>query len=270
MNTNGQIRSQRGFTLVEMMVAVVIMGLVLMAIYQSFISQFRSYTAQDNVSAVQVDVRTAADMIARDIRNAGFAVQTGTNPVDLAVNGGAGSDSIRLNLASSTATYLVDPVMTGQVIKVQSAVGFEVGQLVDIIDLRTKLSIHPTGQTISAIDMNANPNTLTITGTPTAALMNGDIVVSPPAGQVTYALTGTTLTRTTTGPGVELSQNIQSVKFNYLMADGSTVTVPADYTQVSAVQVTLTGVTNLQVAQVGGTQPARTLQTVVGIRNRGF
>jgi prepilin-type N-terminal cleavage/methylation domain-containing protein len=253
---------QKGFTVIELMISLVITALVLVSVYTAFITQFRSYTTQDNVSTVQADVRSVGEIITRDIRNAGFGLPAGNNPIAVAVNGGAGPDSITVNLASSMATYLTSPAMAGGVITVQSAAGFEVGQLVNIVDIRTK-SVLLTGN-ITAV--NVVGNTLTVTGAPTGNLMNGDVVVSPPWGATTYNLAGTTLTRN----GVVLSRNIQSFKLNYIMSDGTTVTVPADYSQVSAVQVALTGVTNLQVSTVNGAGRARSIQTVVSIRNRGF
>jgi Tfp pilus assembly protein PilW len=253
---------QKGLTTVELMISLVITAIALVSVYGSFLSQFRSYTAQDNVSTVQVDVRSAGETITRDIRNAGFGLPVGTNPVALAVNGGAGPDSITLNLASSMATYLTSPTIVGGVATVQSAAGFEVGQPVNILDLRTK-GVFLVGN-ITDVDVAAN--TLTIAGAPIDTLMIGDVVVSPPWGAVTYSLAGTTLTRN----GVVLSQNIQNLKFNYLMSDGTTVTVPPDYSLVSAVQISLAGVTDLQVAQINGADRSRSIQSVVSIRNRGF
>jgi len=260
-------QGQSGLTTTELLVTLVITALVLASVYSVFISQFRSYTTQDNVSTVQADVRSAGEALTRDIRNAGFGLPSGFNPIALAVNGGAGPDSITLNLASSTATYLTSTAIPGGVITVQSAAGFQVGQLVNIIDIRTK-SVLLNG-IINAV--NVAGNTLTVTGAPSAALMNGDVVVSPPWGAVTYNLGATPATATTLyRNGVILSQNIQNLKLNYIMSSGATVTVPADYSQVSAVQITLTGVTNATVAQVNGANRSRSIQTVASIRNRGF
>jgi len=256
---------QSGLTTTELLVTLVITALVLASVYGVFLSQFRSYSAQDNVSTVQADVRATGETLTRDIRNAGFDLPAGTNPIALAVNGGAGPDSITLNLASGIATYLTSTAIPGGVITVQSAAGFEVTQPpqpINIIDIRTKTVL--LAGNITAVNLAGN--TLTVTGTPSAGLMIGDVVASPPWGAVAYNLAGTTLTRN----GVVLSQNIQNLKLNYIMSNGATVTVPTDYSQVSAVQVTLTGVTNLAVAKVNGADRSRSIQTVVSVRNRGF
>jgi type IV pilus assembly protein PilW len=63
---------QAGFSLVEMMVALVL-GLVLIAgIGQLFLSANRTYMLQDELSRIQENARFAIDLISRDIRMAGY------------------------------------------------------------------------------------------------------------------------------------------------------------------------------------------------------
>jgi type IV pilus assembly protein PilW len=65
-------RKERGFTLVELMIAMVAGALVLGAVMTSFLSQHRNYLAQDDVVEMQQNGRVAMDMLTRDIRMAGF------------------------------------------------------------------------------------------------------------------------------------------------------------------------------------------------------
>lgn len=62
----------RGFTIVELMVAIGIGAIVLAAVMTSFLSQHRSYLAQDDVVELQQNGRIAFDMLTRDIRGAGY------------------------------------------------------------------------------------------------------------------------------------------------------------------------------------------------------
>jgi type IV pilus assembly protein PilW len=68
---------QQGFTLVELIVAMAIAGIVIGAIYSTYKSQQDSYVAQEQVAEMQQNLRAALYVIGRDIRMAGF------NPADI-------------------------------------------------------------------------------------------------------------------------------------------------------------------------------------------
>ena len=69
-------RHQHGFTLVELIVAMAMTGIVMAAIYSTYKSQQDSYVAQEQVAEMQQNLRAALYMMTRDIRMAGF------NPAD--------------------------------------------------------------------------------------------------------------------------------------------------------------------------------------------
>ncbi len=62
----------RGFTLIEVMVAIVISAIATIGAYDIFISQQRTYSAQEQVAAMQQNVRVAMDLMMREIRMAGY------------------------------------------------------------------------------------------------------------------------------------------------------------------------------------------------------
>ncbi|MBW2689818.1 MAG: prepilin-type N-terminal cleavage/methylation domain-containing protein, partial [Deltaproteobacteria bacterium] len=112
---NAKNRS-RGFTLVELMVALVIAGIALSAIYALFISQSKAYTLQKQVVELQQGLRVSMLLMERELR------QTGYNPGGL-TEAAAGSDGIDNNCDGSTdeadniGTLLVDE---------SEAIGFQV------------------------------------------------------------------------------------------------------------------------------------------------
>lgn len=63
---------EKGFTLVELMIAMAVGGIVMAAVMTSFIAQHRSYVAQDDVIEMQQNARVAMEMLTRDIRSAGY------------------------------------------------------------------------------------------------------------------------------------------------------------------------------------------------------
>jgi type IV pilus assembly protein PilW len=63
--------SDQGFTIVELLVAMVISLLALGAIYSTFLAQHRSYQVQEEASDMQQNIRTAMFYMQREIRMAG-------------------------------------------------------------------------------------------------------------------------------------------------------------------------------------------------------
>jgi len=66
------IFKEKGITLIELMVALVICGVVIGSIYRLFIVQTRAYTVQDQVVEVQQSVRSAMEILLRDLRMTGY------------------------------------------------------------------------------------------------------------------------------------------------------------------------------------------------------
>ncbi len=61
-----------GFTLVEIMIALAISGIIMAAIYSAYISQQRTYLAQEQVVEMQQNIRSAWLLFTKDIRMAGY------------------------------------------------------------------------------------------------------------------------------------------------------------------------------------------------------
>jgi prepilin-type N-terminal cleavage/methylation domain-containing protein len=62
----------KGMTLIELLVAMIICAMVVAGIYRVFIAQSRAYTVQDQVVEVQQSVRSAMEILLRDLRMTGF------------------------------------------------------------------------------------------------------------------------------------------------------------------------------------------------------
>jgi len=65
-------RQKDGFTLVELMVALALSGLVIAAVYKTLSSQQRVYTAQEQVVSTQQELRAGMECVVRDLRMAGY------------------------------------------------------------------------------------------------------------------------------------------------------------------------------------------------------
>ncbi|MEE4353304.1 MAG: prepilin-type N-terminal cleavage/methylation domain-containing protein [Desulfatiglans sp.] len=74
MMNNKRLKNHQGFTMVELVVAVALSGVVMAGTYMAYQSQHRSYRTQVEVSAMQHNVRIAHMVIERDVRMAGSQV----------------------------------------------------------------------------------------------------------------------------------------------------------------------------------------------------
>jgi type IV pilus assembly protein PilW len=66
------ILNKKGVSLIELLVALVICGIVVAGAYRFFITQTRAYAVQDQVIEAQQDVRLAMEILLRDLRMAGY------------------------------------------------------------------------------------------------------------------------------------------------------------------------------------------------------
>jgi type IV pilus assembly protein PilW len=72
LKKNNLTSIEDGFTLIEVLIGLAIIGIVSATILSSFQSQQRSYIVQENVAAMQQNLRAGMDMMVREIRMAGY------------------------------------------------------------------------------------------------------------------------------------------------------------------------------------------------------
>ncbi len=98
-------RNDRGFTLIETMVAVVISMMLIVAASATYVVQNRSYSAQENVTELNTQVKVAHDLIKRTIKGSPFsftfdisteapATLFGSNSTIVPTDNAAGPDAI--------------------------------------------------------------------------------------------------------------------------------------------------------------------------------
>ncbi len=66
------IRSQQGFNLIEMLVAMAIGAIVMAAVVNMFVNQSKAYAIRDQVTEMQQNARTGIDFLTREITMAGY------------------------------------------------------------------------------------------------------------------------------------------------------------------------------------------------------
>jgi type IV pilus assembly protein PilW len=77
------IIGMKGITLIELLVALVICGMVIAGIYRVFVAQSKAYTVQDQVVEVQQSVRSGMEILLRDLRMAGYDNDNLQSPITI-------------------------------------------------------------------------------------------------------------------------------------------------------------------------------------------
>ncbi len=92
-----KINNRKGITLIELLVALIVLGLTIAGIYRLFIAQTKAYTIQDQVVEVQQGIRVAMEILLRDLRMAGFDDDSPTSNISVITPLVVGDESIAVS-----------------------------------------------------------------------------------------------------------------------------------------------------------------------------
>ena len=164
-----QALSQKGFTLVELLVALAIAGIVATAMVNTFASQSITNAEQEQIVDMQQDLRAGFDLLAREIRMAAF------NPARAAGIGWVTAEA-------SQITFSMDLNGNGSVVgDVDEYVSYAVSNIAGISSLGRKGSP-------GAINFGAVAENIVALGFAYAFDTNDDGALETDAGQVIWAV----------------------------------------------------------------------------------
>lgn len=186
INSPVQQPGQTGFTLVEIMIALTISLIILLAITQIFVSSRTTYSYTEGMSRIQEGGRFAIDFLARDIRMAGYtgcARRLATadvtnilkNPNDATRYDSAGMEVYRYTGSGGTALTDWTPALKD----IASEGFFKAGEMepfsdILIVKYGTSVDAYPVGSTAP----NANIQILATTETESAFHQNDIVMVT--------------------------------------------------------------------------------------------
>ncbi len=267
--------NQRGLTLIELLIVLVISALLIAGIYRTFIHQQHTYAVQEQVVDMQQNVRMAINQMVREIRMAGFGVRDATK---LGASGMHGiyknvvtpsddGQSITVVGAFEEMTFLTANAESGVTTKinVNDASGFNTGGLkyICINGTETGRIKKIEGNEIELFDPLTENH---YANEPVFRVM-----------AITYSL-GTVdgksvLLRNDNVTGAQpLAENIEFLQFTYTLADGTvlTGTVPGNRRdEIRMVRVTIRARTDRNDPELGGGDGfrRRTLTSNIQLRN---
>ena len=289
---NNKLRgSSAGFTLIELMVATAIIGIVMASIFSLYITMQRTTNNQENIVDVQQNLRVAVEYLSRDIMMAGALTPKDISKIS------SGSDATTLKMVTASSTHKI--AMLGQDIMVPTPADphfilnlrspsmanlFLAGQKVRII--RPQGGEEPLGLDLDVVNVYSDPSNPNYPGVeinkPVLAeevqLKQGDMVVrvsalpgAPNPSTITWDLNAGNLRRERDNNGpVNIVENISALAFSYLYDDGlggvaeTSTPTTSELENVQAVRVTLTAVADKQTDRV---DRPRSISSVVSLRN---
>jgi len=294
----------RGFTLVELLIAMAILGVLTAGIFSLYNTQHKVTHMEAAVVDVQQNLRMATEGLTKDIRMAGFALTVGGgNPVGAAGDntGPGGSDTVLINTSSASGVAaridadLTASVTTGSPVTftvLASEVGFfSVGDAVRIINSGDRSQPAETVFTVTATDASGPSITaLPLISTGVADFRRGFLMVKtgssvpdtfpntvqyclgPAAGCAPMVVcpAGSCLMKIVNGSADESSivaSNMSQMQLSYVLDSGAVTDSPADLSQVRDIMVTVSAQT-AAAASVSGAPKTREMTASAKLRNR--
>jgi prepilin-type N-terminal cleavage/methylation domain-containing protein len=277
----------RGFSLVELLIVMLMLGIVTMAILGLYQSTQRSATTQDQVVEMQQNLRVGVDEIARDIRMAGFMLAgdafstAAANTLTLQTANVSGRMARVVTGFNSSTSANVDVIVAFS----EMVDFFESGGSGDWVRIiRPPNQTEPLADTFQVASKSRTDRRLTLNNFSADAVLYqpGDIIVRVPSSTatlprtITYSLAPdpddpaiTNLVRAADdGPQV-VARNITGLAFSYLLDDDTESSTPANLSTIRGARVTLTSLVVTPSLQGGPpVTKTRSLTSTIALRNR--
>ena len=269
----------RGVTLIELLIALVISSILIAALYRTFIGQQKTYMVQDQVVDMQQNVRVAINKMMREIRMAGFGSVGDVLSQIGGVNGFTdvitpNDDSITIVGGFRQISALAADAAGGQN-KITMANATEASEFDGAI--HHYLSVggleSNTVQSRTGADLTLD-KPLRVTypvGTPVFKIHAITYGIRDDSG--TPVLFRNLYSNTTSSQRETVAENIENVQFEYFDADGNLLALPiADPGIIRMIRVTVGARTNIVDPDFKGGDGfrRRTIASNIQIRNMGI
>jgi type IV pilus assembly protein PilW len=265
--------NRKGMTLIELLVALTISGILVAGVYRTFVSQQHTYTVQEQIVDMQQNVRLAINRMTRELRMAGFG-----RVASFFANGGkhgafqhvvtpVGGNKVTVVGAYQAITTLSANATSGsKTIQVNDASGFNTG-LKQYLSINGTESLQIQKITGNQIDFQGGTQLADdhLAGEPIFLVM-----------AITYSLgvsegKSALLRDDNLGQGPQpVAENIDDLQFAYLDSNGNPTANPDDIRMIQVTIIARTDKTDPELAKVGDGFRRRTLTSNIQLRNLAF
>jgi type IV pilus assembly protein PilW len=256
MRTN-IFKKNGGFSLIELLLALVLSSMAMAALYRGAISQQKTYSVQEDVIDMQQNVRNAIDRMTREIRMAGYVVNTLTG------FGGSVNSFSEIVTQGSTSVTIIKGVEVAKLSQ-NAATGANQLQLnvSGVFDAGTKRYLCLNGKNNYLVQsVNGNQVTLTTSLTEAHSLDEPVYLVQAMTFRISPNTTDLVMDENTGQGGQVIAENIEGLQFGYTVSGG----------EVRMVSVTVIGRTKTRDPQYSGDGYRRqTMSSTVELRNMGL
>jgi hypothetical protein len=266
-----KLQEHRGISLVEMLIALGLTGIVTASVLKAYITQHKNYMIQDDITTIQQNVRASVDELSRQLRMAGYALPLGLPSLEA---GNTDPDTVTITYHDDGCdTYLAAamPLPSAELKCGTDISCFHDGQWVFIFEPDSGGGEFFEITHVQADAFHLQHNTMTLS----RAYGADAVVLSLLRVQYYVDNTDTThpnmMMKLPGKPAQVFAENISDLQFQYKLVDGTIVDVPVAIEDVREVIITVTGRSNMADPDraEGENYRYRTYTTSVALRNLG-
>jgi Tfp pilus assembly protein PilW len=266
------LRGERGSSLIEVLIALALTGIVTLAIMNTYVIQHENYLVQDDVTTMQQSARSCIDELTRQVRMAGHHLPLGLQPI---VASNTNPDTITVTYHGNDCDTYLSAAMP------QPSAELKCG---------SDVSCFTDDQWVYIWEPDsAKGEWFVITHVQTASTMiqHNTMPLSRKYGansqllalnRVKFYIDHTTdpdnpklMCQVNNSAAQPYADHITDLQFRYHLDNGSTVDVPVLITDIREVQIDITAGSNMVQAEGGDSEVKdRTYSSSVNLRNIGL
>lgn len=263
-------KSESGASLLEMLIALAITGVVTLAVFKAYITQHRNYIVQEEVTDIQQNARAAIDQLTRHIRMAGHDLPMGLAAVQPS---NTNPDTITLSYNTDACDTYLSAAMSSPSAELECATGvscFWAGQWVYIYEAAENVGEWFEITQVQAATKSLQHNTMPLSRSYAADAEIMAITKVKFYIDTSDALHPNLMVQFVGQSPQVYSMNMNDIQFEYHMRNGDVLDQPILVDDVREIAISVTGRSNSPDPEAPDTTEAyriRTFATSVYLRN---